>query len=395
MDADRMALTAAAQASLSTPLERVNALLAACAALQASDLHLSPGLPPHVRVEAELNPLPGAVALSAEDTDAIARTVVNAHAATHESFEIRLERKGSIDGAMTSPDGVRFRFNLFVRQKQIGVIFRRLENRFRTLKELGLPESIYNLCDMRDGLVIVSGPTGSGKSTTLAALLDRINRTRTGHVVTIEDPIEYVHKPVRCVISHRQVGIDAPTFNDALVASLRQDPDVILLGEVRDIETFRTAITAAETGHLVFATLHAGDTVSSVERFTSIFPAAEQDSIRRQLALVLRAVVAQHLLPAIPCDGKRVERVVASEVLIVNNAVANLIVQGKSGQIVSMMETGQSSGMQLLDQDLARLWVEGRINEAAALACARNPLGMRDRATLLRKRSRPMMEVGR
>src|SRR5262249_41993629 len=204
----------------------------------------------------------------------------------------------------------------------------RLEDRFRGLAELGLPESLYELCNLPDGLVVVCGPTGAGKSTTLATMLDRVNQTRRCHVITIEDPIEYIHPPALSLISQRQVGSDAGTFNDALVASLRQDPDVILVGEIRDLATIRTAITAAETGHLVFTTVQAGDCVGAVERLVSVFPADEQAGVRRQLSLVLRAIIAQHLLivdgaggnlngngqPALPV---RRSRVAVSEVLTV------------------------------------------------------------------------------
>jgi len=289
---------------------------------------------------------------------------------------------------MSSPDGVRFRFNIFRRQSEISIALRRLEDRFRTLTELGMPESLYNLCDLRDGLVVISGPTGAGKSTTLATLLDRINQTRAGHIITIEDPIEYLHAPVRCVVNQRQVGLDAPSFNGALVDAMRQDPDVILVGEIRDLDTIRTGIIAAETGHLVFTTLHAGDCVGAVERLVAVFPSDEQEGIRRQLSLVLRAIVAQHLLVAVKPDERHVAEsmpcVAASEILMVTPAVANLIATGKSAQIYSAMETGTSLGMQTLEQDLARLWNAGRITEAAAMALARNPSVVRDRAALAR-----------
>lgn len=393
-------------------MARLNRMLGLCAQHGASDLHLSPGLPPYLRVDGELIPLivpplhngiengngngSGTAVpeiLTADEALAFARAILDNHAPSVDSFETRLAVKGSIDGALTAPDGSRFRFNLFMRQRQIGLVLRRLEDRFRSLKELGLPEALYDFCNLRDGLVMICGPTGAGKSTTLAALLDRINRTRASHVVTIEDPVEYVHKPIRSVISHRQVGIDAPSFNDALVASLRQDPDVVLLGEARDLETIRTAIVASETGHLVFATLHAGDCIGAVERVTAVFAAGEQEGIRRQLALVLRAVFAQHLLPALSATsgiaGGKSERVAASELLVVTSAVSNLVMQGKSAQIGSVMETGQASGMQTLDQDLARLWVGGRISEATAMAASRNPGALRDRAALIRKRARP------
>jgi len=242
----------------------------------------------------------------------------------------------------------------------------------------------------------VAGPTGAGKSTTLAALLDRINRNHACNIITIEDPIEYVHTAGRGLISQRQVGADCSGFYEALVAALREDPDVIFVGEIRDLDTIRTAITAAETGHLVFTTVHAGDCVGVIERMVSVFPAGEQDGIRRQLSFVLRAVITQQLLI---CDGvpparrngtfDRRSRVVASEVLMVNGAVANLIATAKSAQIYSAMEVGGAQGMQTLEQDLARLHVAGHISETTALAFAKNPRTLRDRVNHLRAGSRP------
>lgn len=349
--------------------------LAACVRLDGSDVHLSPGLPPHVRVHGELTPMDGEAVCDVPRISALCADLLGR--------ALPLMPKGSLDGAVSSGDGTRFRYNIFLRQGEPALALRRLEDRFRPLSELGLPESLLNLAEARDGLVVVSGPTGAGKSTTLATLLDHVNRTRSGHIITIEDPIEYLHRPIRCVVNQRQVGLDAPTFNDALVASLRQDPDVVLVGEIRDLDTIRTAITAAETGHLVFTTLHAGDCVGSIERLVSVFPADEQDGIRRQLSLVLRGVVAQRLLPAVSTDGA-VRRVACSEILINNPAVSNLIATGKSAQIYSSMETGAMSGMQTLEQDLARLWVAGRIGEQTASAMARNPAVMRERAANLR-----------
>ena len=364
--------------------------LAACANRDASDLHLVAGLPPHLRVHGELTAISGEPELTASALRAIADDLLDRMARRNEEARMCLETvlsaKGSFDGAMTAPDQTRFRFNLYRRQGDISIALRRLEDRFQTLAELGLPDSLYALCDLRDGLIVISGPTGAGKSTTLAALLDRINRQRHGHIITIEDPIEYIHRPISCVVNQRQVGLDAPSFNDALVASLRQDPDIVLVGEIRDLDTIRTAITAAETGHLVFTTLHAGDCVGSIERLVSVFPADEQDGIRRQLSLVLRGIVAQHLLPANGVQANGYGRVVAGEILIATPSIANLIATGKSAQIYSVLETGTAVGMQTLEQDLARLWNAGRITEATAVAMARNPSVLRDRFQMLRRR---------
>ena len=362
--------------------EIVEHFLAACIIADGSDLHFSPGLPPHIRIHGELAPLTGEPVCSGETIARIGGELLRHMGG---SGEIGDMPRGSLDGAITSAGGVRFRFNVFRRQNEIALALRRLEDRFRSLRELGLPESLLQFSTLRDGLVVVSGTTGAGKSTTLATLLDHVNRTRSGHIITIEDPIEYLHAPVRCVVNQRQVGLDAPTFNDALVASLRQDPDVVLVGEVRDLDTIRTAITAAETGHLVFTTLHAGDCVGSIERLVSVFPSDEQDGIRRQLSLVLRGIVAQRLLPVAGEDAT-VRRMPCSEILINTPAVANLIATCKSAQIYSAMETGTSLGMQTFEQDLARLWVGGSISEATALAMARNPNILRERAVILRQR---------
>jgi twitching motility protein PilT len=375
----------------------LNDLLGACVRLDASDLHLAPGQPPYFRLHGVLEPQPSYPPLPAPAIEALAGQLLG-------GFDrAALDRTGSLDGALTGPDGTRYRFNIFRRQGAIGIALRRLEDRFRGLAELGLPESLYQLCDLSDGLVVICGPTGAGKSTTLATILDRINQTRRCHMITIEDPIEYIHKPARSLVSQRQVGTDASSFNDALVASLRQDPDVILVGEIRDLATIRTAITAAETGHLVFTTVHAGDCVGAIERLVSVFPADEQSGIRRQLSLVLRAIVAQHLLvadgPAAQRGGTsngsqaittspaapRRSRVVTSEVLMSTPAVANLIATAKSSLIYSAMETGTAQGMQTLETDLARLWVANHISESTALTLARNPGILRDRAALLRK----------
>ena len=370
---------------------RFQKLLAACTVMDASDLHLVPGQPPLLRRDGQLVAIEGEPPLADSELSAWASELLS-----EEQMRFLVAR-GDCDGAMTVA-GARFRFNVFRRSDGLCVAFRRLGERFRTLRELGLPESLYQLCDLPDGLVLVAGPTGAGKSTTLAALIDRINRTRACNIITIEDPIEYVHQAGRGLVSQRQVGTDCAGFYEALVAALREDPDVIFVGEIRDLDTIRTAITAAETGHLVFTTVHAGDCVGVIERMVSVFPASEQDGIRRQLSFVLRAVITQQLLI---CDGSssagrrsgvtnRRSRVVASEVLMVNGAVANLIATAKSSQIYSAMEVGGAQGMQTLEQDLARLHVAGSISEATALAFAQNPRTLQDRILHARVGSRPV-----
>jgi twitching motility protein PilT len=358
-------------------------MLRDCVTADASDLHIAPGLAPFMRIHGILEAQDKYGVLSSQVTQALGEVLSR-------GFDRgSLNTTGSIDGALTAQDGTRFRFNVFRRQGAISIALRRLEERFRTLADLGLPDSLYDLCSQPDGLVVVAGPTGAGKSTTLATLIDRINQTRRAHIVTIEDPIEYLHRSSKSLVNQRQVGLDAGSFNDALVASLRQDPDVILVGEIRDLATIRTAITAAETGHLVFTTVHAGDCVGTIERLVSVFPADEQNGIRRQLSLVLRCIIAQHLLvadgeqgilPAAADGTVRRRRIVVSEVLTATDAVSHLIAAGKSAQIYSSMESGGNQGMQTLEESLAKLWTGGWISEQTATNMARNPAVVRDRA---------------
>ena len=365
--------------------ELLTRLLKSCVAAGASDLHLSSGQPPFFRVDGELRRSDAFPVLTGDDLLTIASVLADR--------DLKGWAKGAIDGSTTEAGG-RFRFNIFRKQHEIAIAIRRLEERIRSLNELGLPDSLYDLADLKDGLVIVAGPTGSGKSTTLATLIDRINREHHAHIITIEDPIEYIHPPQNSLVNQRQIGIDSDSFDDALVASLRQDPDVILVGEIRELETIRTAITAAETGHLVFATVHAPDCMGVIERIVSVFPSAEQAGVRRQLALVLKSVIAQHLMvadgPAVVADTKAgnrdvARRVLASEIMRVNSAVANLIASGKSAQILSLIESGSSSGMRTLDQNLAELVHQGLISVRTAEAYAQNPNIVHDRLARLKR----------
>lgn len=349
-------------------------LLAMCEEYGASDLHLAVGRRPRFRLRGALVEQGDFRPFDAKTVDAITmelglHTLSAGCPDGTERIRLTLLSEGSIDGALTSPSGARYRFNLYRAQECHAVALRRLDGRFRTFEELGLPKRLAGFCEEREGLVIVTGPTGSGKSTTLATLLNLINDTRDGHIVTIEDPIEFVHESRRCLVHQRQVGRDTKSFNDALVESLRQDPDVILVGEIRDLATIRTALRAAETGHLVFTTLHAGDCAGAVERLISVFPAEEQTSARRQLALVLRGIFAQHLLRTPTGNGRRP----AYELLVNTMAAANIIASGRTPQLYSVLETGSSAGMTTLDASLGELLKAGLVAEDVALSLARNP----------------------
>ena len=371
--------------------ELLNRLLNEAISRKASDLHLSAGCPPYFRQQGRLAPAEDWPVQNAETIYQIAQVLASR---THVKSPPEV---GSLDGGLSAENGTRFRFNIFRRSGASSIAFRRLDERIRSLPELGLPSDLYQLANYSHGLVLIAGPTGSGKSTTLATLIDRINETRTGHIITIEDPIEYLHQSKRSLVDQREVGQDTASFNEALVASMRQDPDVILVGEIREINTIRTAITAAETGHLVFATVHAGDCVGSIDRLVSVFQPEEQTSIRRQLAMVLRAVVAQKLIMG---DGPQIRKtlkqssndplaakskyVLVSEVMKVTNSVGNLISQSKDSHIYSSIETGRGDGMYTADECLAQLLRSGQISERTAQGLARNPRLVVSRASTLR-----------
>jgi twitching motility protein PilT len=350
-------------------LERV---LRECVRRQASDLHLSTGRVPYLRIEGELNAQPQLGALNEECMESIVQAIT----AQMDAGDA-LKRTGSVDGSYSLRDGPRFRFNVFRCQGRWNIAFRQLEERFRSLEELGLPSTLYHFCDLRDGLVIVAGPSGNGKTTTMATLLDHINRNRKGRIITIEDPVEYLHTPIQSMVDQRQVGVDAPSFNDALVSALREDADVIYVGESRDLNTIRTAITAAETGHLVFTTAHSGEAVAAIERMVMPFTVEEQPSIRTQLAMVLRAVVVQHLLPAADSGARATgakskeppapkRRVAACEIIVNTPAVAHCIATAQSRQINGFIEAGRSYGMQKFEQDVGRLLAAQKITSATA-----------------------------
>jgi twitching motility protein PilT len=353
----------------------IDVLLERVVELNASDLHITAGSPPIVRVTGALVPLEGFPTMTPDMTRDLLYRILSTEKQKH------LEIDRQIDLSYGVPGLARFRLNVYLQRGTLAAAFRLIPATLKTLEELGLPTSLNELAHRPRGLVLVTGPTGSGKSTTLAAMIDEINRTRSDHIITIEDPIEFLHRHKRSIINQREVGDDATGFGAALRAALRQDPDVILLGEMRDLETIGTAITAAETGHLVFATLHTQTASSTVDRIIDVFPAAQQDQIRTQLAAAIQGIVTQTLLPT--ADGA--SRVAALEILFPDDAIRNLIRQGKSEQIYSYMQTGSKRGMQTMEQALADLVMRGVVTRDEALARSTRAdqlVGMLERRTV-------------
>jgi twitching motility protein PilT len=338
----------------------------------ASDLHITVDSPPMIRILGDLTPC-GLIKLTPEDTERLVMSILS------DAQKEVLVSDRSIDIAYSLNSGVstekRFRVNAFYQRGSIAAVFRRLSERILSIDELMMPKSIGSFAALRDGLILVTGPTGSGKSTTLAAMLDAINEERACHIITIEDPIEYIHIHKKGLVNQRELYSDVNTFSDALKYALRQDPDVILVGEMRDLDTIRTAVMAAETGHLVFSTLHSRDSVSTINRIIGVFPESEQPLIRQQLSLTLKGIVSQRLLKRTDTPGL----IPAVEVMIVTNAISNLIRSGKEEQIYSALETGGIMGMQIMEEALCNLCRQGSICENSAMANAKNPKLMEQR----------------
>jgi twitching motility protein PilT len=335
----------------------LNDLLTEMVELGASDLHLSSGLPPCVRIDGHIRPMDGYESLTPSELRQMVYAILTQR--QREKFETHLE----LDASHPVPNVGRFRLNVFLQRDSIGAVLRAIPYKIVPLEKLGIPAVVRSFADLPRGLVLVTGPTGSGKSTTLASVVDVVNTTHAYHIMTVEDPIEFVHSHKRCVVNQREVGEDTKSFTDALKHVLRQDPDVILVGEMRDLETISTALTAAETGHLVFGTLHTQDAPQSIDRVIDVFPAHQQQQIRVQLASALQAIVTQQLLPKAGGRG----RAVACEVLVVTPAVRNLIREGKVHQIYSAMQAGGKFGMQTMDQSLAELVRAGAVAMDVAL----------------------------
>jgi twitching motility protein PilT len=322
----------------------------------ASDLHMTVNSPPMLRIDGSLQPAGSAEPWSSEKVVSALLSILSSE--QRESFNKELE----LDFAYTISSGARFRVNMYQQRGSMGGAFRIIPTQIKQLKALGVPESVGNFATLPRGLVLVTGPTGSGKSTTLAALIDLVNSTRADHIVTVEDPIEFLHHHKKSIINQREVGADTHSFAAALKHVLRQDPDVILIGELRDLETVSVALTAAETGHLVFATLHTQDAPQTIDRVIDVFPPHQQGQVRAQLAATLQGVICQSLVKRADGDG----RAVATEVLITTSAIANLIREGKTYQIVSMMQAGRAQGMHTMDQHLADLVKSGTVTYEAA-----------------------------
>jgi twitching motility protein PilT len=333
----------------------------------ASDLHITPGVPPMLRIRGGLTPIEGLPRLTPTDTREIVYAVLS------NSQRQRLETEQQLDFSYQVPGKGRFRVNAFFQRGAVSAAFRLIPHNTVPIEQLGLPPVIREFARKPRGLVLVTGPTGSGKSTSLASLIDEINQTRDEHILTIEDPIEFVHTHKRCIVNQRELGTDAPSFALALKAALRQDPDIILVGEMRDQETIGTALTAAETGHLVFATLHTQDAPQTIDRIIDVFPHSQQGQVRMQLAVGLQGIVTQSLLPT--ADGQG--RCVASEVLIPTPGVRNLIREGKIHQIYSLIQTGASHGMQTMDASLAGLVRAGKITMDIAESRSSNKMELR------------------
>lgn len=340
----------------------INDLLAEMVEAGASDLHLSAGLPPCIRIDGAMRPMGEHEELTPSEIRRLVYSILTQR--QREKFESELE----LDTSHPVPNVGRFRLNVFLQRDSVGAVLRAIPYKIVPLEKLGIPAVVSGLANLPRGLVLVTGPTGSGKSTTLASVIDLINTTHASHIMTVEDPIEFVHNHKRCVVNQREVGEDTKSFSSALKHVLRQDPDIILVGEMRDLETISTALTAAETGHLVFGTLHTQDAPQSIDRVIDVFPAHQQQQIRVQLAAALQAVVTQQLVPRAGGRG----RTVACEVLVATPAVRNLIREGKVHQIYSAMQGGGKFGMQTMDQSLAELVKSGMIALDAALERCHN-----------------------
>lgn len=316
----------------------------------ASDLHLTAGVPPTVRIDGALKPIPNLPNLTPTEIEKLIFSIVD------DTQKEILLKDMEVDFSFAFGDVARFRANAYHQKGNMGLALRLIPTKIRTLDDLGMPPITHKFTEFPRGLVLVTGPTGSGKSTTLAAMLDEINKSRAEHIITIEDPIEYTHTPAKCLIEQREVHYDTRSFAAALRSALREDPDVVLIGEMRDLETIAAAITIAETGHLVLATLHTNNAAQSIDRMIDVFPPHQQQQIRTQLSNILQAIVSQRLLPAIGGG-----RLAIAEIMVANSAVRNIIREGKTHQLEAVVQTGADEGMQTMDRALAASIKAGKI----------------------------------
>jgi len=342
-----------------TSQPRIEILLEEVIKKKASDLHLQVGLPPMLRVDGALMPVPSAESLTEESIEALIFAILD-----EDQKQILLKDK-EFDFSFAFGDLGRFRVNAFHERGNLAAALRLIPNELLTLEQLGLPPIVSKFADYPRGLVLVTGPTGSGKSTTLAAMIHKINSERAAHIITIEDPIEFTHKSKKSVIVQREVHYDTYSFSAALRSSLREDPDVVLIGEMRDLETIAAAITIAETGHLVFATLHTNSAAQSIDRMIDVFPPHQQPQIRSQLANILMAICSQRLIPTIGGG-----RIASAEIMVATPAVRNIIREGKSHQLEAVIQTGAEFGMQSMDKTLINLIHNGSITYDEARNCA-------------------------
>ena len=351
------------------PQISLSELLRKLSELGGSDLHVTTGTPPLVRVHGTIRPLDGYRPLTSAETKQLAYSVLT------DAQKHRFEENLELDFSFGVKGLSRFRANLFNQRGAVGAVFRAIPYEIKSFEDLGLPQVVKDLCTKPRGLVLVTGPTGSGKSTTLAAMIDKINRERHEHILTIEDPIEFLHNHKNCIVNQREVNADTKGFPEALRTALRQDPDVVLVGEMRDLETIESALRIAETGHLTFATLHTNSAASTINRIIDVFPAVQQAQVRAQLSLTLEGILCQSLLPRADSSG----RAMAMEVLIPNSAIRNLIREDKVHQIYSMMQTGQDvHGMQTFNQSLATLFHKRQISRDQAFQSSSNANELRD-----------------
>lgn len=332
----------------------------------ASDVHLTVGIPPKMRVNGSLVTMDYPRLLPTDTLDVLLYIMTEAQ-------RDRFEEKGQYDMSFSISNCGRYRVNAYKQRGSVALAFRLVGTKVPSPEELGIPDSVSELYQCKRGLIMVTGPTGSGKSTTLASIIDKINNNRDAHVITLEDPIEYLHQHKMSMVNQREIGLDAENYADALRAALREDPDVILVGEMRDFETMGVAITAAETGHLVLSTLHTIGAANTVDRIIDVFPPYQQQQIKVQLASVLEAVISQQLIPT--SDGKG--RVAAFEVMLANHAVRSLIREGKSFRLADAMQAGSELGMITMDEAIAKLYFDGRIDRKMAIQFAQDPDAMK------------------